>query len=186
LLQVGGDAEFELLAARVINSAGLDAGKVARCIEGVPSASVPELYMAKGCYFSYDRRAPFSRLVYPVPHRHALGVHLTLDLGGRARFGPDMEWVETVNYDVDPARADAFYGEIRNYWPGLPDDSLSPAYSGIRPKLQGPNDSPKDFGIQGPDEHGVPGLVNLYGMESPGLTACMAIAKVVAAKAART
>ena len=179
VLQVGGDAEVELFAKCVVNSAGLAAGHVARCIKGVPSESVPELYMAKGCYFSCDRRAPFRRLIYPVPHRHALGVHLTLDLGGRVRFGPDIEWVNTVNYDVDPERAEAFYDEIRKYWPGLPDDSLSPDYSGIRPKLQGPNDGPQDFGIQGPDKHGVTGLINLYGMESPGLTACLAIGAYV-------
>jgi L-2-hydroxyglutarate oxidase LhgO len=179
LLQIDGDTEFDLLARRVVNCAGLGAGKVATSITGLTSESVPRIYWAKGSYFSFDQRAPFSRLIYPVPHQYALGVHLTLDLGGRARFGPDMEWVDAINYDVDPGRAEAFYDEIRKYWPGLPDGSLSPAYSGIRPKLQGPNDEARDFGIQGPAEHGVPGLVNLYGMESPGLTACLSIANYV-------
>ncbi len=179
LLRVGGDAEFELLAQRVINCGGLDAGNVARSIDGMPAERVPTIYLAKGCYFSYDHRAPFRRLIYPVPHAYALGVHLTLDLGGRARFGPDMEWVESIDYDVDPLRAASFYGAIRRYWPGLPDGSLSPDYSGIRPKLQGPDDEPRDFWIQGPGEHGVPGLVNLFGMESPGLTGCLAIADYV-------
>jgi L-2-hydroxyglutarate oxidase LhgO len=179
VLRVGGDTESEFLATRVINCGGLSAGNIARSIDGIPPESVPKMHMAKGCYFSCDRRAPFGRLVYPVPREHGLGVHLTLDLAGRARFGPDLEWVDTIDYDVDPTRADAFYGEIRKYWPGLPDDSLSPAYSGIRPRLRGPNDGPRDFSIQGPDEHGVPGLVNLYGIESPGLTACLAIAAYV-------
>lgn len=179
LLTVGGDDEFELLAKRVINSAGLDAGAVAASIDGIPADGVPGIYLAKGSYFSCSHRAPFRHLVYPVPHDYALGVHLTLDLGGRARFGPDLEWVETIDYDVDPLRAESFYRAIRRYWPGLPDDSLSPDYSGIRPKLQGPNEEPRDFWIQGPDEHGVPGLVNLYGMESPGLTACLAIGAYV-------
>ena len=179
LLKVGVDDEYELLARRVVNSAGLGASRVAGSIEGMPADRVPTIHLAKGCYFSCNRRAPFSRLIYPVPHAYALGVHLTLDLGGRARFGPDMEWVESVDYDVDPLRAESFYGAIRRYWPGLPDDSLSPDYSGIRPKLQGPDEEARDFWIQGPEEHGVPGLVNLFGMESPGLTACLAIGAYV-------
>lgn len=180
LLTVGGDDGVEILSQRVINCAGLGAVEVAAGIAGVPPTSVPTVHWAKGNYFSCDVRAPFSRLIYPVPHPYALGVHLTLDLGGRARFGPDMEWVTDIDYDVDPARAGSFYGEIRRYWPGLPDDSLSPAYSGIRPKLQGPGDGPRDFAILGPGDHGVPGLVNLFGIESPGLTACLAIARHVA------
>lgn len=179
LLRVAGDSEFELLAQRVVNCAGLHAARVAKSIDGMPAERVPTIYLAKGCYFSCSQRAPFSHLVYPVPHRYALGVHLTLDLGGRARFGPDMEWVESIDYDVDPQRAESFYGAIRRYWPGLADGSLSPDYSGIRPKLQGPDDEPRDFWIQGSDEHGVPGLVNLFGMESPGLTACLAIGAYV-------
>lgn len=179
LLQVGGDDEFELLARRVVNCAGLDASKVAGRFDGMPAELVPTIYLAKGCYFSYSHRAPFRHLVYPVPHAYALGVHLTLDLGGRARFGPDMEWVESVDYDVDPLRAESFYGAIRRYWPGLPNESLSPDYSGIRPKLQGPHDEARDFWIQDAREHGVPGLVNLFGMESPGLTACLAIGAYV-------
>ena len=179
LLQVGGDDEFELLAQRVINCAGLDAAAVARSIDGMPAVQVPTIHLAKGSYFSCSHRAPFSRLIYPVPHAYALGVHLTLDLGGRARFGPDMEWVESIDYDVDPLRAASFYSAIRRYWPGLPDKSLAPDYSGIRPKLQGPNEAARDFWFQVPEEHGVPGLVNLYGMESPGLTACLAIGAYV-------
>lgn len=179
LLRVGGDDEFELLAQRVINCAGLDASEVARRIDGMPAERVPGIYLAKGSYFSCSRRAPFRHLIYPVPHEYALGVHLTLDLGGRARFGPDLEWVESIDYDVDPLRAESFYRAIRRYWPGLPDGSLAPDYAGIRPKLQGPNEAARDFWIQGPDEHGVPGLVNLYGMDSPGLTACLAIGAYV-------
>lgn len=179
LLQVGGDDEFELLAQRVINSAGLGASAVATRIDGMPADRVPSVHLAKGSYFSCNHRAPFSHLVYPVPHEYALGVHLTLDLAGRVRFGPDMEWVESLDYDVDPQRAESFYREIRRYWPGLPDESLSPDYSGIRSKLQGPNEKARDFCIQGPGDHGVPGLVNLYGMESPGLTACLGIGAYV-------
>ncbi len=179
LLEVGGDDCSELLAKRVINCAGLGAASVARALDGLPATSVPRTYMAKGNYFSFDRRPPFSHLIYPVPHQYALGVHLTLDLAGRAKFGPDMEWVDDIDYQVDPARSPMFYDAIRKYWPGLPDDSLSPDYAGIRPKLQGPGAAPHDFLIDGPDAHGVAGLVNLYGIESPGLTACLAIADYV-------
>lgn len=179
VLQVGGGDEFELLAQRVVNCAGLHASEIAGSIDGMPAERVPRTWLAKGSYFSCSHRAPFRHLVYPVPHEYALGVHLTLDLGGRARFGPDMEWVATIDYDVDPLRAESFYSAIRRYWPGLPDESLAPDYSGIRPKLQGPNEEPRDFWIQDPDEHGVPGLVNLFGMESPGLTACLAIGAYV-------
>lgn len=185
LLRVGGDAEYEIRSRRVVNGAGLGAAGVAHGIDGVPPASVPRIHRAKGSYFSCDARVPFRRLVYPLPHRYALGAHLTLDLAGRARFGPDLEWVDEIDYGVDASRADTFYDDIRRYWPGLPDGSLSPAYAGIRPKLQGPGDDARDFAVQGPAEHGVPGLVNLYGMESPGLTACLAIAKHVRALLAR-
>jgi len=179
LLQVGGDAEYEVRARYVVNAAGLGARDVALAIDGLKHKTVPPLYLAKGSYYSFDHNPPFSRLIYPAPENTHLGVHLTLDLGGRARFGPDLEWVDDIDYDVDPQGSASFYDEVRKYWPGLPDNSLSPAYAGIRPKVQGPGNAPRDFCIQGADVHGVPGLVNLFGIESPGLTACMAIAEYV-------
>jgi L-2-hydroxyglutarate oxidase LhgO len=182
-LEVGGDEPMRILAGHVFNCAGLQAREVACAIRGVPAQAVPPLYYAKGNYYSLSGAAPFSRLVYPVPEAAGLGVHLTLDLGGQARFGPDVEWVDAINYDVDPARADGFYAAIRRYWPGLPDGSLQPAYSGIRPKLQGPGDSAKDFLIQGEAGHGVKGLWNLLGIESPGLTVCLTLARLVATQA---
>ncbi|HET7362770.1 MAG TPA: NAD(P)/FAD-dependent oxidoreductase [Burkholderiales bacterium] len=163
----------------LVNSAGLRAPTVARSIEGYPAELAPRELYAKGNYYSLTRRAPFSRLVYPVPEPGGLGVHVTLDLAGQARFGPDVEWVERINYDVDPRRAERFYAAIRRYWPGLPDDSLAPGYAGIRPKTAGPNEPAPDFEIQGPRRHGVPGLVQLYGIESPGLTASLALARAV-------
>jgi len=178
-LRVGGAADYELRAKYVVNAAGLGAQEVALAIGGLARDIVPPLYLAKGSYYSFDHRPPFSRMVYPLPEDTHLGVHLTLDLGGRARFGPDLEWVSELNYDVDPAGSDAFYTEIRKYWPGLPDGSLSPAYAGIRPKVQGPGDAPCDFCIQGASTHGADGLINLFGIESPGLTACLAIAAYV-------
>ncbi len=176
---------LELEAAVVINSAGLDAHAVARRL-GVPEQAIPPLHYAKGTYFSLRGHAPFSRLIYPVPEPGGLGVHLTLDLGGRARFGPDVEWVEHIDYTVDPARAARFQTAIRRYWPGLPEGALQPAYCGIRPKLSGPGQPPADFVIQGPGIHGIAGLINLYGIESPGLTAALAIAEVVAAEAGKS
>jgi L-2-hydroxyglutarate oxidase LhgO len=175
-LRVGGDAGYELQSRYVVNSAGLGAQAVARALRGLATESVPPLYLARGSYYSYGHTPPFSRLIYPVPDGAHLGMHLTLDLAGRARFGPDQQWVDTISYDIDPAGAASFYDEIRKYWPGLPDDSLSPAYAGIRSKVRGPGESPGDFCIHGADVHGVPGLVNLFGIESPGLTACLAIA----------
>ena len=163
----------------VINSAGLGAQEVARRL-GVPPQLIPPLHYAKGSYFSLRGRAPFERLIYPVPEPGGLGVHLTLDLAGRARFGPDVEWVEQPDFVVDPRRSARFYEIIRRYWPGLPDSSLQPAYAGIRPKIAGPAEPPADFVIQGPERHGIRGLINLYGIESPGLTASLAIARVVA------
>ncbi len=180
-LEVGGREPMRLLARAVVNSAGLWAGDVARSIEGLPAASVPRHYFAKGSYFTLSGPSPFRRLIYPLPEAAGLGVHVTLDLAGRARFGPDVEWVEDLDYRVDPRRAEAFYGAVRRYWPDLPDGALQPDYAGIRPKLQAPGEAPRDFVIQGPAEHGVPGLVNLYGIESPGLTAALAIAERVAA-----
>jgi len=168
-----------VLASKVVNSAGLTAPAVARGIEGYPAHKAPRQLYAKGNYYSLSRRAPFSRLIYPVPEPGGLGVHITLDLGGRARFGPDVEWVEKIDYTVDPRRAERFYVAIRRYWPGLPDGALEPGYAGIRPKTSGRKEAPADFAVQGPREHGVPGLVNLFGIESPGLTASLPLADAV-------
>jgi L-2-hydroxyglutarate oxidase LhgO len=171
---------FEIAARHVVNAAGLGAVTLARSISGLDAAFVPALYYAKGNYFSVTGRAPFSRLIYPVPEPGGLGVHLTLDLNGAARFGPDLEWTDQPDYRVDPSRADRFYGEIRKYWPTLADGSLQPAYSGIRPKLSARGEPNADFVIQDGSVHGVEGLVNLFGIESPGLTSCLAIAEHVA------
>jgi len=178
-LEVGGTEPTRIAARRVVNCAGLTAPSVARGIEGYPAELAPPQLYAKGNYYSLSRRSPFTRLVYPVPEPGGLGVHLTLDLAGQARFGPDVEWVERIDYRVDPSRSAGFYSAIRRYWPGLPDDALAPAYCGIRPKTSGPGEPPSDFAIQGPREHGVPGLVNLFGIESPGLTASLALAEDV-------
>ncbi|SIT35202.1 FAD dependent oxidoreductase [Paraburkholderia ribeironis] len=179
VVTVGGDTPTTIGATCVINSAGLQANALARKIRGLDARHVPPLYLARGNYFSISGRAPFSRLIYPMPNEAGLGVHLTLDLGGQARFGPDVEWVDSINYDVDPRRAESFYEAIRAYWPALPDGALQPAYAGIRPKLSGPGEPAADFVIQGPAAHGVRGLVNLFGIESPGLTASLAIAQRV-------
>ena len=168
-----------VFAPILVNSAGLKAPAVARRIEGYPAGKAPRELYAKGNYYSLARRAPFSRLIYPVPEPGGLGVHLTLDLAGQARFGPDVEWVQAIAYDVDPRRAERFYAAIRRFWPGLPEGALLPGYSGIRPKTAGPGDPAQDFQIQGPRAHGVQGLVNLYGIESPGLTASLALAEAV-------
>jgi len=176
IIETGGPEPFRLLASLVVNAAGLYAQDIAQLIEGIPAESIPPIHYAKGNYFSLAKRAPFSRLIYPVPEPGGLGVHLTLDLAGQARFGPDVEWIERINYDVDIRRADKFYGAIRRYWPGLPDNALQPGYAGIRPKLVPAGVPDADFMIQGPRDHGVPGLLNLYGIESPGITASLAIA----------
>lgn len=176
LLRIGGDEPMELIARRVVNCAGLHAQTVAAAIDGLPPGSIPAGRYAKGNYYALSGKAPFSRLIYPVPEPGGLGVHLTLDLGGQARFGPDVEWVDAIDYTVDPARADGFYAAIRRYWPDLRDGALHPDYAGIRPKLAVPAGQDADFLIQDVRAHGVPGLVNLYGIESPGLTACLAIA----------
>jgi len=165
----------------LVNSAGLTAPSVARRIEGYPAALAPGEFYAKGNYYSLARRAPFSRLIYPVPEPGGLGVHITLDLAGQARFGPDVEWIDRIEYSVDPGRSARFYAAIRRYWPGLPDGALSPGYAGIRPKTAGPKDPAPDFLIQGREAHGIPGLVHLFGIESPGLTASLALADTVAA-----
>ncbi|WP_029525164.1 NAD(P)/FAD-dependent oxidoreductase [Polaromonas glacialis] len=170
----------ELQARWVVNSAGLQAQALARRFAGLPLQSVPPSYFAKGNYFTLAGRSPFSRLIYPVPEAAGLGVHLTIDLGGQAKFGPDVQWVESADdLVVDPARGDAFYAEVRKYWPGLKDGALLPGYAGMRPKIQSPDEPAKDFLIQGPAAHGVAGLVNLFGIESPGLTSSLAIGDLV-------
>lgn len=172
---------MQLQAATVVNAAGLTAPALAGRFEGFPRDKVPHAYFAKGSYFTLSGRAPFSHLVYPIPEAAGLGVHLTLDLGGQAKFGPDVQWVDDpADLQVDPAKAAAFYAEIRSYWPALPDAALQPGYAGIRPKISGPGEAAADFRILGPGAHGVPGLVQLFGIESPGLTSCLAIAEQVA------
>lgn len=179
LIAVNG-APVSLHARSLVNSAGLSAPGVARLLQGFPAERVPTPWFLKGSYFALAGRAPFARLIYPLPGPHALGVHLTLDLAGRARFGPDVQWVEELDYAVDPQRATGFYASIRPWWPGLADGALEPAYSGIRPKITGPGEPAADFRIDGPRAHGVPGLVQLFGIESPGLTSSLAIAEYVA------
>ncbi len=169
-----------LRAKTVVNAAGLHAPALAKRFSGLNARHVPNAYFAKGNYFALSGRSPFSRLIYPVPEAGGLGVHLTLDLGGQARFGPDVQWVDTSDdTTVQAARGDAFYAEVRKYWPELPDGALVPAYAGIRPKISGPHEAARDFCIQGPSDHGVPGLVNLFGIESPGLTSSLAIGEMV-------
>lgn len=184
VLRVGGDAPSEIGTGVLVNAAGLHAQALARRIEGLDPTWIPRAWFAKGNYYALAGRSPFTRLIYPVPEPGGLGVHLTLDLAGQARFGPDVEWLavespDAIDYAVDPARSAAFYAAIRRYWPGLKDGALAPAYSGVRPKLQGPGEPASDFMLQGPEAHGVAGLVNLYGIESPGLTASPAIAAEV-------
>lgn len=189
VLQEGGMAlrmedGTELQAGTVVNAAGLSAPALARRCHGLAQATVPQAHYAKGSYFALAGAAPFSRLIYPVPEDAGLGVHLTLDLGGQAKFGPDVEWVESPDdLLVDPRRAQGFYAEVRRYWPQLPDSALLPGYAGIRPKIHGPGEPAADFMIQGPADHGVAGLVNLFGIESPGLTSALAIGEWAASKA---
>lgn len=192
VLQVGGNEPMELAARIVVNAAGLWSPRLAAATEGLSAAHVPRAYFSKGNYYALAGRAPFSRLVYPLPQDAWLGVHLTLDLGGQARFGPDVQWLPDdagaaganppLDYVVDPARAGGFYADVRRYWPGLPDGALQPAYSGIRPKIHSRDQPAPDFRIDGPCEHGVTGLVNLFGIESPGLTSCLALADEVVAR----
>ena len=171
--------EETLLADLVVNAAGHQAIALANTCDAVGAEKIPRAYLAKGNYFSLAGRSPFSRLIYPVPEPGGLGVHLTLDLGMQARFGPDVEWVQTEDYSVNPQRAEVFYAAIRKYWPDLKDDALQPAYAGIRPKTVPQGSPDADFQLQGPDEHGVAGLVNFYGIESPGLTSSLALADVL-------
>lgn len=178
-VEVGGDEPMTLLATTVINCAGHHAPVIAAHTRGLPAEWVPRRYFAKGSYFSLATATPFRHLIYPLPEPGGLGVHLTLDLGGQARFGPDVEWVDGLDYPVDETRAEGFYAAIRRYWPSLPDGALQPAYTGIRPKISGPGEPAADFRIDGPAQHGMAGLVNLFGIESPGLTAALAIADEV-------
>lgn len=182
VLDVGGNDALSLGCRILVNAAGLNAPDIARRIDGMPRDRIPTPYFAKGNYFSLTGRAPFSRLIYPVPVPGGLGVHLTLDMAGQARFGPDVEWIDTIDYAVDPGRAEKFYPAIRRYWPGLPDGALQPSYSGIRPKIVPPAIANQDFVVQGPRDHGISGLVNLFGIESPGLTSSLAIADYVQEK----
>jgi len=183
-VDVGGDELMQLHAAAVINSAGLHAQALAARIDGLDAAFVPRSFWARGHYFTCAGRAAFSRLIYPMPDDAGLGVHVTLDLGGQMRFGPDVQWIAPAalgaeDYAVDAQRAAGFADAIRRYWPAMPEGALQPSYSGIRPKVCGPGEPAADFMIQGPAEHGVRGLVNLFGIESPGLTASLAIAEAV-------
>jgi L-2-hydroxyglutarate oxidase LhgO len=175
-----------LIATTLVNAAGLHAPALARRFAGLDACHVPTPYFAKGNYFTLAGRSPFSRLIYPVPEAAGLGVHLTLDLGDQAKFGPDVEWVDSPDdLQVDPARGDAFYAEVRRYWPDLKDGALQAGYAGIRPKIQAPHEAAMDFLVQGPQQHGRPGLVNLFGIESPGLTSSLALADHVVKMLAR-
>jgi L-2-hydroxyglutarate oxidase LhgO len=174
-----------LRARSVVNAAGLHACDLARRTKGLDPAHVPAPWYAKGSYFTLSGRSPFQHLIYPAPepdkHLAGLGVHLTIDLGGQAKFGPDVQWVnDPGDLVVDPARGASFYAEVRRYWPALPDGALQPGYAGMRPKISGPDEPAADFRIDGPERHGVAGLVNLFGIESPGLTSCLAIGEHVA------
>lgn len=176
---IAGDGT-ELQVNTVINAAGLGAQALAARFGGLSPAFVPPSYYAKGNYFNLSGRSPFMLLIYPLPEAAGLGVHLTIDLGGQAKFGPDVQWVSSPDdLLVDPARGEAFYAEVRKYWPALRDGALNPGYAGIRPKIQAPGEAARDFLIQGPAVHGVPGLVNLFGIESPGLTSSLAIGDYV-------
>ena len=181
VLALGGDEPAEVRFRVVVNAGGLWAHDLARSIEGMPQRTVPPQLYAKAHYFVLAGRSPFGRLIYPVPVQGGLGTHVTLDLSGKARFGPDVEWVDGVDYRFDARRAQSFYDSIRRYYPALADGQLEPGYTGVRAKLSGPNAPPADFLLQGPAEHGVPGLVNLYGIESPGLTCALPLADRVAA-----
>jgi L-2-hydroxyglutarate oxidase LhgO len=172
----------EVTTKALINAAGLSAPALARRIQGLDAKYVPKAYYVKGNYFTLSGKSPFSRLIYPVPEANlaGTGVHLTLDMGGQAKFGPDVEWVQSLDdLVVNPARGDAFYAEVRKYWPGLQDGALIAGYAGIRPKINAPTETSADFMIQGSQDHGITGLVNLFGIESPGLTSSMAIGQLV-------
>jgi L-2-hydroxyglutarate oxidase LhgO len=182
LLEVGGAEPMSLLCNTVINSAGFNAQAVSRSIAGVPEAGIPPTYYAIGHYYTLSGAAPFNRLIYPVARQDWLGVHVTIDLGGQVKFGPDFAWIDRIDYRFDESSGheQAFYHAIRRYYPGLKDGALQPGYTGIRPKIHGPGEPAPDFLIHGPRDHGVPGMVNLYGIESPGLTSSLAIGEYVA------
>ena len=179
-IRTGGPDPAELTVGRLVISAGLGAQAAAATVEGYPPEAIPRLHLGKGVYFALNAKAPFHRLVYPPPIPGALGVHYKRDLAGRAHFGPDLEYVDKETYEVDPGRAGMFYDYVRHFWPGLPDGSLSPDYAGIRPKLHGPGEPQPDFRIDGVDRHGLPGLIALFGIESPGLTSSLALGEHVA------
>ena len=179
-LAIGGYEPTRIRCRSLVNAAGLHAPALARRIEGIPPETIPPAYFCRGAYFTLSGPSPFHRLIYPVPVAGGLGVHITLDLAGQARFGPDVEWISSVDYTVDRARGEVFYAAVRTYWPGLPDGALQPGYAGIRPKISGPAEPAADFVVQGPEAHGVSGLVNLFGIESPGLTASLPLADEVA------
>ncbi|MFP4125812.1 MAG: NAD(P)/FAD-dependent oxidoreductase [Alphaproteobacteria bacterium] len=182
VVEVGGDAPMELVARELVNCGGLHAPRLAARIRGLDAAHVPTAYYCKGNYFTLTGKSPFARLVYPVPEDAGLGVHVTVDLAGQARFGPDTEWVDAIDYDVDARRAEMFYDAVRRYWPELPDGALRPGYAGIRPKLGPAGTAAADFQVHSAATHGAPGLVNLFGIESPGLTACLPLADRVVAE----
>ncbi|NGM87184.1 NAD(P)/FAD-dependent oxidoreductase [Parapusillimonas sp. SGNA-6] len=184
-LDFEGDEPMTLTANCVINSTGLSAPSVARRLEGQPMDFIPEARYCKGSYFTLSGRSPFRHLIYPMPDHAGLGVHLTLDLGGQAKFGPDTEWIDKEDYSLDPRRGDGFYEAVRRYWPALPDNALNPGYTGIRPKIVGPDEPAADFMIAGPAVHGIPNLVHLFGIESPGLTACLSLAEETCAALAQ-
>ena len=179
VLDVGGESPMQLRCREVINSAGIHAPALAGMLEGMPLDKVPKTYLTKGNYYALAGKTPFSRLVYPAPTTQFLGVHITIDIGGQARFGPDVEHIDSIDYDVDPRRSNGCYEAVRRYWPGLQDGALHASYSGIRPRITPPGEPLCDFVGQGPGEHGISGLVNLFGIESPGLTSSMAIADYV-------
>jgi L-2-hydroxyglutarate oxidase LhgO len=179
-VRFGGALSEPMLFDAVVNCAGLDAQALARLTAPYPGERIPPLVLAKGNYFSCSGPRVFTHLIYPAPVEGGLGVHVTFDLSGRLRFGPDVEWIETRDYDVAPQRAARFYAAIRRYWPGLADGALAPDYAGIRPKLTGPGQPAADFLIDGPTDHGLAGLVHLFGIESPGLTSSLSIAEEVA------
>jgi L-2-hydroxyglutarate oxidase LhgO len=181
-VRTGGEQPYAITTRRLVIAAGLGAQEAAAKVDGFPAERLPALHYGKGSYFVLNGPAPFRRLVYPPPTRGALGVHYKRDLGGRAHFGPDLEYVDVEDYRVDPARAEGFYAYVRRFWPALPDGALSPDYAGIRPKLHGPGEPQPDFDVDGPQEHGIEGLVAMFGIESPGLTASLALGEEVAAR----
>ncbi len=178
-IRVGGTEPTALRCKILVNCAGHGAPPLARAIANFPTSAVPRSYFRRGVYFGVTGR-PFSRLIYPIHGPGGMDIHAVIDLAGNVRFGPDMQWVDRIDYLVDPARAEAFYRSIRGFWPGLPDGALFPAYAGVRPKITGPDEPAADFVVQGPADHGIPNLVNLFGIELPGLTASLAIGEYVA------